>query len=56
LAAFFFAIVRITSSVCEIHCSSIRTHGRAYFFFFLAAFFFAMDEFTPLLASRHSTQ
>ena len=49
MAAFFFAIVRITSSVCEIHYTSIDVVG-PYFFFFLAAFFFAMDELTPLLA------
>jgi hypothetical protein len=50
LAAFFFAIVRITSSVREIHCTSVDV-VRPYFFFFLAAFFFAMNGFTSLLAS-----
>jgi len=44
-AFFFFAMYVLTSSQRGITASGCRP----YFFFFLAAFFLAMDGFTPFL-------
>jgi hypothetical protein len=43
-AFFFFAIPDLTSSVPR----RVNTSPHPYFFFFLAAFFFAMESFTSL--------